>query len=309
VKQLEHPRVQPGSFRREYHARVEEALSWVEPTRSRVRERDLARMPAPVAAYVRWSGAVGKPRVVAFRAQFHGRIRAGADEPWMSFTGEQVNTYGDHVARMFHLHAHRSGLPVDVLHTFVGAEARMRVKLLSVVPMVDARGPELARAETVTLFNDLVVMAPAALVGADVRWEQLDALRVRGWFRNAGVTVSADLTFDESHRLIDFVSNDRLRASADGRTFTQQTWSTPLGGYREIEGRRLATYGEARWHAPAPEGKFTYLELDVEGVEYDPRPGGPSDRTGRHHTRLPRPRHGEHGRAGSQAGVSHQGEL
>jgi hypothetical protein len=185
----------------------------------------------------------------------------------------------------------------------------MRVKLLSVVPMVDTRGPELARAETVTLFNDLVVMAPAALVGADVRWEQLDALRVRGWFRNAGVTVSADLTFDESHRLIDFVSNDRLRASADGRTFTQQTWSTPLGGYREIEGRRLATYGEARWHAPAPEGTFTYLELDVDGVEYDPRPGGPSDGAGRHHTRLPRPRPGERGRAGSQAGVSHQGEL
>jgi hypothetical protein len=309
VKQLEHPRLQPGSFRREYHARVEEALSWVEPTRPRVRERDLARMPAPVAAYLRWSGAVGKPRVVAFRAFFHGRVRAGADEPWMSFTGEQVNTYGDRVARLFHLHAHRSGLPVDVLHTFVGSEARMRVRLLSVVPMVDARGPELTRAETVTLFNDLVVMAPGALVGADVRWEQLDPLRVRGWFRHAGVTVSADLTFDETHRLIDFVSADRFRASPDGRSFEQQTWSTPLGGYREIEGRRLATYGEARWHAPAPEGTFTYLELDLDRIEYDPRPGGPPDRGARHHVRLPRPRHGESGRAGSQAGVSHQGEV
>jgi hypothetical protein len=305
VKQLEHPRVQPGSFRREYHARAEEALAWIEPSPDVVTEEDLAGLPEPVAAYVRASGAVGRPRVLAFRAQFHGRIRGGAEEPWMSFTGEQVNTYGDHVSRLFHMHAHRSGLPVDVLHTFVGADARMRVKLLSVVPMVDAKGPLLARAETVTLFNDLVVMAPAALVDADVRWETLEPLRVRGWFTHAEVTASADLTFDESHRLIDFVSDDRMRASPDGRTFEPQTWSTPLGGYREIDGRRMATYGEARWHAPPPEGAFTYLELDLDDIDYDPRPGSSHPGSGRRHTGVPRPRRGDPAR---QAGVSHQGE-
>ena len=56
-------------------------------------EHDLVRLPGPVAEYLRRSGAVGRPRVRNFRAQIHGRIRGGPDKPWMSFTGEQVNTY------------------------------------------------------------------------------------------------------------------------------------------------------------------------------------------------------------------------
>ena len=60
---------------------------------------------------------------------------------------------------------------------------------------------------------------------------------------------------------MDFVSDDRTRASADGTTFMQQRWSTPLAGHRDIDGRRVLTSGEGVWHAPQPEGAFTYLEF------------------------------------------------
>lgn len=288
MRQLEHVRLWPRSFRTEYDARVEEVLAWGNAGSGTVTEDDLVSLPEPVAAYVRWSGAVGRPHVAAVRAHFHGRIRGGADEPWMAFTGEQVNTFDDHLSRLFHMHALRGGLPVDVLHTFIGARARMRVKLLSVVPMVDAESPELTRAEMVTLLNDMLVLAPGALVGRDVdwevAWETLDPASVRVWFTHEGVTVSADLFFDDTHRLVDFVSDDRLRTAVDGRIMASQRWSTPLGGYREIDGRGVATYGEGRWHAPQPEGEFTYLELDIDAVDHDPQPESApqwSRRTGR----------------------------
>ena len=38
----------------------------------------------------------------------------------------------------------------------------MRVRLLSLIPMVDASGPDLRRKETVTVFNDLCLLAPGA---------------------------------------------------------------------------------------------------------------------------------------------------
>ena len=139
---------------------------------------------------------------------------------------------------------HQSGFPVTVLHVFADTTATMRVRLLSLFTMVDASGPEMDRGETVTVFNDLVVMAPGAIVDARVRWTAIDAEHVRGEFTDEDGTVSAVLTFDAEHDLVDFDSDDRTRASADGATFAPQRWSTPLTGHHAIDGRRMFTPGE-----------------------------------------------------------------
>ena len=258
----------PTSFRAEYRRRAKAALS-TPPNSPVVTDLDLAGLPAPVAAYVRFSGAVGQPRVRNVQARIHGRIRAGADATWMTFTGEQVNTYGAAPSRLFFMDATLKGLPVDVLHLYAGSAATMRVKAISLLSMVNAAGPALDRAETVTVFNDLCVLAPAALVDAPVTWEPIDAGHARGTFTNGAHTVTAELAFNAQHELVDFVSDDRLRASPDGKTFTAQRWSTPVGDYRLIGNRRVATTGEGTWHAPSPEGPFTYLEFHLEQVTYN----------------------------------------
>jgi hypothetical protein len=162
------------------------------------------------------------------------------------------------------------GLPVDVLHIFVGPAATMRVKICSMVSIVDAAGPEMDRGETVTLFNDLCVLAPAALVDAPVVWRAVDDMHAHGTFTNGAQTVSADLTFDGKGDLVDFVSDDRLQASRDGSTFTTTRWSTPVSDYRALDGRRVATRGEARWHPSEPRSPYSYLEFDLDRITYDP---------------------------------------
>ena len=183
----------PSSFRAQYRGRATQALIDVDASSAVLGEADLVDLPGPLAAYIRRSGAVGKPRVVSFRADFHGRIRSGPDAAWMPFTGRQVNTYGPRPQRIFLMDATRSGLPVTVLHVFVDGTATMRVKLLSLVTVADASGPEMDRGETVTVFNDLVVMAPGAILDAPVTWTAMDALRVRGEFTSGNQTVAAVL--------------------------------------------------------------------------------------------------------------------
>lgn len=259
----------PTSFHAQWRHHVETALADVDPRPAVVTEEDLVDLPAPLAAYVRRSGAVGKPRVVNFHAEFHGRIRAGPDQAWMRFTGKQVNTYGPRPQRAFIMDATRSGLPVTVLHLFADTTATMRAKVLSLVTVVDASGPEMDRGETVTVFNDLVVLAPGAIVDAPVRWTAVDARHVRGDFTDGGQTVSAELTFDAEHDLVDFVSQDRLRASEDGKSFTQQRWSTPLAKHRVTHGRRVFGVGEGVWHPPQPDASFTYLEFHLDTITYN----------------------------------------
>jgi hypothetical protein len=91
---------------------------------------------------------------------------------------------------------------------------------------------------------------------------------VRGVFTDGPETVSAELTFDAQHDLVDFVSEDRSRASADGRSFTNEGWSTPLLEHRVADGRRVLAVGEGRWLAHEP---FTYVEFNLDDISYNVR--------------------------------------
>ena len=257
----------PSSLRAEYREEVRAALARA-PAPRLVVEDDLLRLPEPVRAYVRASGAVGQPQIVDFRATFQGRIRASPSEPWMTFRAEQVSVYEDRTpTRLFLMDATMKHLPVDVFHRFVGTSATFRVRLLSLFTMVDAKGPEMDRAETVTLFNDLAILAPPRLVDPSIAWEPIDAHRARARYTRGKETIAAELVFDDDGDLVDFVSDDRTAASPDGTTFTRQRWTTPVRGHRAVGGRRVMTSAEARWEPPS--GAFTYLELDLVDIAYN----------------------------------------
>lgn len=244
------------------------ALAAHEASGDVVTDADVDHLPPQVARYVRRTGAVGRPRVTRVRARLSGRLRGGPEDPWMTFTGEQVNTYGERPTRHFLLDATRGGLPIDVLHVLTDGTATMEARLLSAVPVVRAAGPEMDRSEAVTLFNDLCLLAPAALVDAPVTWTRLDGSRVRGTYRTGGQVVSAVLTFDARGDLVTFVSDDRLRAEGEG-SFTPTRWDTPVDEVALTGGRRLVGSARARWHAPQPMGTFTYAEMAFSHVEVD----------------------------------------
>jgi len=128
----------------------------------------------------------------------------------MSFTGKHYNFY-DQPSRLFLMDASMFGVPFQVFHRFVGPSATMRVKVASVVAMVDAKGPEMDEAETVTLFNDLCVFAPGALIGRGIHWQEIDPQTVGASFTNVSHTVRAVLSFNERGEPTDFVADGRAR--------------------------------------------------------------------------------------------------
>jgi hypothetical protein len=154
-----------------------------------------------------------------------------------------------------------------VLHAFDDTGATMRVRLLSVRTIVDAKGAELTHAETVTLFNDLCVCAPGALIRADVTWEPIDAHRALGHFTVGVNTITAELIFDDHGDLVDFVSDDRAASSPDGRTFTRMRWTTPVHDYAQIGPARVPTRAETRWHPDT--GSWTYGEFELTSLAYN----------------------------------------
>lgn len=232
-----------------------------------IHEDDLVRLPPPVQAYLRLAGVVEQKQVHDFRAKWKGRIRGAPADPWMPFHAEQITVYEKPPTRLFLMDATMNHLPVDVFHRFVGDAATFQVRVLSAIPVVTASGPEMNRSETVTIFNDLCLLAPGRLIDPSIQWEAIDPHRVRAHYTRSSQTVAAELVFDDEGKLVDFVSDDRLQASNDGKTFAPMRWSTPVRDYRAYGARKVMTSGEGRWSPPS--GPFTYLEIELEDIEYN----------------------------------------
>jgi len=251
----------PRSFHAQYLRDVEAGLSrrFDAPV---VTEADLARLPEPVQRYLRVTGALGQPRVRCYHIRFSGRIRSDTKAAWMPFDAEQ-QSFTDQPTRLFLMRARMFGLPVEAFHRLIDGHATMRVKAAGAVTLVNERGEDMDRAETVTLFNDMCVLAPGTLVEPGISWEPVDATTSRARFTHRAHSITATLWFAPDGRLMNFESDDRSRASPDAR-FAHARFSTPLRDYRHFGPLYLAGYGEARWRLP--EGEFVYGEFTIRGV-------------------------------------------
>ena len=226
---------------------------------------DLARLPDAVQRYLHYVGVVGRPAPTQVHARFRGQIRSSPQADWMDFQADQHNFLSPR-ARVFFLTASKLGLPFTAYHHYADGHATMEVRALSLAKLVDARGPEMDQSETVTFLNDLSILLPAGLISRDLTWTELDPTHVQVTLRHAGQEVHATLVFDAATgALTDFYSDDRYQSS-DGKTYTKYRWSTPVRDYREVDGRRVAAYGEAIW--AMPEGPLGYGRFELMDITW-----------------------------------------
>ena len=257
----------PASLRAAYERDVDRALARVAPAEP-VADADLAHLPAPVQRYLRTTGVVGQPRVHNFRARMHGRIRNGPEARWMPLAAEQYNGI-DEPARLFYLTGSMFTIPVQGYHRYVGPSATMRVKAAALVPVVDVSGHEMNQGETVTMFNDMCVMAPATLIDPAIVWEPVDARTARASFTNARPHDSSGALVQRGWRVDELLVRRSLSDIArrqDREEGAVVHAARPLSRVRAV---RLASGGEGRWHEPGQE--YTYIELTIDDVQYNVR--------------------------------------
>lgn len=226
---------------------------------------DIADLPEPVQKYMRYAKCLDKSRVNNFKTHFSGKIRSREKNVWMNLTSEQYN-FIKTPTRLFFLDATMNYMPVAGFHCFKNGDAFMDIRLFSIFTVQYMTGKEAGISETVTFFNDLCSMAPAALIDKRIEWLEVDGNKVKASFSNNGITISAWLYFNEKGELINFVSEDRSAMEANG-TMTKLKWSTPLRDYKDINGYRLASYAETIY--TYPDGDFTYGTFTLKKIGYN----------------------------------------
>ncbi len=254
----------PGSYSRAFREEAERGVARFRAT-DVVSENDLARLPLPVQKYLRYAEVVNKPRVQNFHAMLSGQFRRAQGEGWMDISAEQCNFY-DEPTRAFLIRGSVFGVPIEGLHLYKDSNAVMQIRLASLIRIVDAGGDTMTRSETVTMFNDMCVLAPATLIDTSIRWEAMDSLTAKATFTNAGRTISALLYFNQQGELVNFSSDDRFM-SEDGITSRNYRWTTPVRNYQDFGGRKVATEADVIWHLPG--GEYTYGKFRLTDIQYN----------------------------------------
>ncbi len=242
------------SLPRAFEARKAEALAAPHDEARVLTVADIAHLPPPVRRYIALTGSIGRPVVTEITLRFEATMYDAPGAPGMTGPVTQYERF-DLPRRLFLMTTQMKGLPVAVLHDFDSDHATMRVRLAGLVNVVDIGGPELTRAETVTILNDLCLFAPSRLIDPRQTWTEIDDTRAKVAFTLGPNTVSAELVFNEAGELVDFISDDRGALEKDG-TLHIQRWTTPMTSYADFGGWRLASEGDAIWHRP--EGPFVY---------------------------------------------------
>jgi hypothetical protein len=253
-------------IKKRYQKAVREALDrTVGIEKKLLTDDDIKHLPAVIQKYIRLSGAVGKEKVINFRAEFNGGIRSNPAEDYMSLRSVQYN-FMDIPTRLFYIVAKKKGIPAKGIHIYRGGKAIMLIKLFGIITVADAKGKEMDQGETVTVFNDMCFMAPASLTDSNIIWEEIDSLSVRARFKNGDISIAAVLSFSEKGELVNFISNDRFETT-DGKSYITYPWETPVTGYSEINGFHLPS--GARLIYKRPEGDFCYGEFNLVSIEYN----------------------------------------
>lgn len=259
--------VAPWNFRAQYERAVAVGFQQSAPQApvKLLTAADMAHLPPVVQRYLAFVGAVGQPQVWNYRVRFRGALRNGPDDQWMPVVVDQ-QSFVNPPARLFLVEASMFGVPFTAFHQYVGPSATFQVKVAALLKVVDAKGTEMNQSETVTLLNDMFLLAPATLIDPHIVWEEVDPLTVRATWTNVGNTVSAVVSFDQSGALVNFVSEDRYRTS-DGKQYARLRWSTPVRAWREVDGRKVFSAGEAVWTLPS--GEFAYGRFDFADIQYN----------------------------------------
>jgi hypothetical protein len=227
-----------------------------------ITEEDIKVLPEPVQKYLRFTGTIGKERVLTVRLKQKGSFRQG-NRPWMPFTAEQYYTTNPPA---FIWIADMKAFPlVSVKGKDMSFEGKgnIVIKIPPFVTIADARGQEIDQGTLVRYLNE-IMWFPSAYLSDYISWEAIDSNKAKATITFGDNRASATLCFDDEGGMVNF---EAQRYYTEGNRSSLEKWTTPIKEYGEINGVRLPVKGEGVWKLSS--GDFPYIKVEITDIEYN----------------------------------------
>lgn len=240
-------------------ARLEQALA--RPAAGVFDERELDGLPDPVARYFRASIQPGTPLALTARLTVCGRIRLRS---WMRFRGSEVIAPG-----LGFVWAVRAG-PVSGYDRYVQGEGEMRWKLLGLLPVMRADGPDISRSAAARAAGEGIWLPTALLPRFGVRWDASDDDHIVSHHTLGGYELTCRHTLDERAHIV-HTCFERWGDPDGTGSFALHSFGVEHTAHTSFGGIAIPSAGRAGWHHGSerwPEGIF--FEYGIEALQPAP---------------------------------------
>lgn len=219
---------------------------------------ELAGLPGAARRYLEHAIAPGTRLASAVRLSMHGEIKL---KGWLPFRAEQVIRRDR--GMIWSAAVRMRGLPVRGFDRLLDGEGAMRWKLLGLIPVMTAAGPDVTRSAAGRLAAESIWL-PSLLAGGDVSWTAPDAAHARARFSVQGHPVELAITVGEDGRLAS-LETERW-GNPEGGGFHPVRFGGRVEEEATFAGYTVPTRLRVGWYFGTdrfePEGEFFRVALD-----------------------------------------------
>ncbi len=219
-----------------HNDRFERAL--VRPAVGRFDESDLVGLPDPVVRYFDASIALGTPLAQTARIGMRGRIKLNR---WVAFHGTEVIT-----PSVGFIWAVRAGV-ISGFDRYLDGQGEMRWRLLGLVPVMRASGPDIARSTGARVAGEGIWIPTALLPRFGTRWVAVDDTHIESHHTIDGFDVTCHHTLDGTGR-ITTTRIDRWGDPDRTGTFALHPFGVETTAFATFGGLTIPAAGRAGWH-------------------------------------------------------------
>jgi hypothetical protein len=224
----------------------------------------LAPLPHPVQQWLMRSGAVGKPIPQKGYLEQRGSMRTKPDGPWMPFEARQHFLF-DAPGFIWQTEVGATGLLRFVgRDKYANHQGEMLIKLWSLIPVADAKGPETDQGSRLRLLGELCWF-PASTLHPQVQWEAVDSSSARLHLDGPGFRVSGRCVFSPEGDMLRF---EARRYFNQGGKVSLEDWFVENKAWASFDGIRVASQCHVVWKLAG--GDFNWLNLELTHLKATP---------------------------------------
>lgn len=228
-----------------------------------VTEAELAQLPEPIQRWLTSAGVVDKPRVFSVRLRQRGGLRTAPSQSFMPAKAEQYFSV-DPPGFIWQVQLPMARvIPVSGRDSYLEGRGHMLIEMLALIPVVNARGPEIDQGVLLRYLAEMV-WYPSAALQPYITWTPLTEGSARATMSYRGVQASADFFIDAQGR---FTSLQAKRYMSDGDSTSLQDWKVEANAWQRFEGVELPALGSVSWQLR--EGEFTYYRWEITQLDYN----------------------------------------
>jgi len=139
----------------------------------------------------------------------------------------------------------------------------MQIKALSLIPVVDAHGPEIDQGTLLRYLGEMIWF-PTAALSDYLSWEEVDAHSAKVIMNYGGVSASGIYQFNEQGDISSFKAQRYMEKNGQ---YSLEDWGAVVTSYKEFNGIRIANKGQVIWYLNS--GAFTWYQYEILQVDYN----------------------------------------